>query len=81
MPSLDLKTHHVTVNKQGEAIGIRVTPYIRLCQGDGPPVFLQNGKFFYEGGEEVPDTDVPDWVEELMKGCSQEQLKATGFRS
>lgn len=81
MPSLDLKTHHVDVNKQGEAISTRVTPYIRLMQGGGPPIFLQDGRFFYEGGKEVPDKDLPDWVEEQMESCSKEQLKACGFRS
>jgi hypothetical protein len=76
-----LKTHDVTVNKAtGEAIGTRVTPYIRLCQGDGPPIFLQNGTYFYEGGEEVPKGDLPDWLEELQGKCSPEQLKACGFK-
>jgi hypothetical protein len=81
MPTLNLKTHDVTVNKQGEATGIRVTPYIRLCEGDGPPVFLQNGGFFYEGGEEVPKGKVPDFVFDLMKKCDPEALKACGFKA
>jgi len=80
LPSLNLKTHEVTVNKAtGEATGVRVTPYIRLCEGDGPPIFLQNGGYFYEGGEEVPDKDVPDWLEELQGKCKPEALKACGF--
>lgn len=79
MPSLSLKTHDVTVNKQGEATGTRVTPYIRLCEGDGPPIFLQNGRYFYEGGEEVPSKDMPDWVEVMQDKCSPAVLKACGF--
>jgi hypothetical protein len=80
LPHLSLKTHDVTVNKAtGEATGTRVTPYIRLCQGDGPPIFLQNGGYFYEGGEEVPKDKHPDWLEELQEACSRESLKACGF--
>lgn len=81
MPFLNLKTHEVTVNKStGEAIGVRVTPYIRLCDGDGPPIFLQNGSYFYEGGEEVPKDQHPDWLEELQDKVGPEALKAAGFK-
>jgi hypothetical protein len=79
--SLSLKTHEVTVNKAtGEAVGTRVTPYIRLCSGDGPPIFLQGGGYFYEGGEEVPEDQHPDWLEGMQKKCSPDALKACGFK-
>lgn len=81
MPSLSLKTHEVTVNKQGEATGVRVTPYIRLCSGSGPPIFLQGGGYFYEGGEPVPKADIPDWVEDMQRKTSADALKACGFKT
>jgi len=78
---LSLKTHEVTVNKAtGEATGVRVTPYIRLCQGDGPPIFLQNGAYFHEGGEPMEEENRPDWLDDLQRKCSPEQLKAAGFK-
>ena len=81
MPRLSLKTHEVTVSKSGEATGVQVTPYIRLCKDDGPPIFLQSGCYFYEGGEEVPKDSHPKWLEEMQKKCLPEQLKACGFKS
>jgi hypothetical protein len=77
MPTLSLKTHEVSVNKSGEATGTRVTPYIRLCAEDGPPIFLQNGLYFYEGGEQCKDP--PDWLSDMQELCSPEALKACGF--
>jgi hypothetical protein len=82
MPAtLKLKTHEVSVNKQGETLGTRVTPYIRLYAEDGPPIFLQGGAYFYEGGEQVPDEAQPDWLFDMQKKCNPEALKACGFKT
>lgn len=35
-------------------------PYMRFCIEDEPPVFVQDGRFYYAGGEEV--NTVPEWV-------------------
>jgi hypothetical protein len=80
MAGLRLKTHDVDVNRSGEAVATRVTPYIRLCEGVGPPIFLQGGGYFYEGGEEVPTKDRPEWLSKLQGACSKEALEACGFK-
>lgn len=71
-----LRTHEAAM-KQGRKIIKKINPYLRLTKGDGPPVFLQGGRFYYESGEEV--TDPPDWLDGELKKLNPEALKQVGM--
>lgn len=39
-----------------------VNPYVRLKSGrDVPPLFIQGGKVYSEGGPEIPLDELPEW--------------------
>jgi hypothetical protein len=39
---------------------VRVVPYVRICIKQKPPVLIQNGVYFDDGGKEMEK--VPAWV-------------------
>jgi hypothetical protein len=55
---------------------VRSQPYTRLNAGEGPPVFIQAGQFFSEGGPVLKPDEVPDWLDEeiarMTPGARQE---------
>lgn len=55
------------------------TPYVRIKGGglDSPPVFLQEGKIYYEDGTEVKD--LPEWFADEFKKVSPAMLKNVGM--
>jgi len=72
---LDLKTHHKQTNKQGELIGIRVIPYLRVGWGDEPPVYMQDGQFYSEENGAIDELDLPEWAIGELARCSDTALK------
>jgi len=60
---------HVVKKKEGSegAILARVSPYVRLMAEGGPPIFIQHGAFYTEGGQSMKRADLPDWFEEELK--------------
>ena len=78
---LSLKTHHfqripgtTTVRLQ------RITPYIRLCEGEGPPVFLQDGQAWSEGGEAALDrAALPPWFSAQLERLTPAARAAVGW--
>lgn len=68
---------HQPIHKDGEVIGIRATPYARLCQGD-EKVIIQAGEFYGQGGDPIDEDDVPEWVFDAidkMSLAAQQDLK------
>ena len=76
--TLSLKTHEFTM-KRGQPVISRTNPYVRLCRGEGPPVFIQGGSFYYEGGQEVKEGEFPDWLPEMLKTLSLEVREEVGL--
>lgn len=62
--AFSLKTHEVKT-RAGRTISVRSRPYARLTNGDAPPVYVQEGTFYSEGGEKYDP--VPDWVPEALE--------------
>lgn len=57
------KVHeYVRVPGTQEVRLIKTRPYSRLRSGDTPPIFVQEGKFYSEAGDEYPREAVPAWV-------------------
>lgn len=62
---------------------VRTRPYIRLKeQGDtnapaNSPIFIQDGKFFYEGGQEVDEH--PAWLSDALAKLSPKARTEVGL--
>lgn len=65
--AFSLKTH-IIKKVDGEGVKVvRSQPYVRLNSGDGPPIFIQNGGFYTEGGQAMKRADLPEWFEIELK--------------
>ena len=58
-----LRTHQ-TRTRQGQRTLVRLNPYIRLGVDGHPPIFLQGGVAYSEGGQEY-ETLPPEFEEVL----------------
>lgn len=75
--SFTLKVHdYRKIPHTNEVRLVRTTPYIRFCQRDHPPIYLQNGRFYDESG--VPE-DAPGWVLEQIDRMSDQALQRAGY--
>lgn len=75
---LSLKTHDTKKLPNGSQVVVSAKPYVRLVSGGGdPPIFVQGGHFFTEGGPELKD--VPDWVQEELEKLTPVVRKEVGL--
>jgi hypothetical protein len=45
---------------------LKTQPYVRIVSGGEPPIFVQGGVLYSEGGQRV--TEIPDWfTQEVLK--------------
>ena len=58
---LDLKVHHIVRHPEQGDVLERVTPYVRLSEGD-EKIYLQRGMVFWEEGDPVARKEWPDWL-------------------
>lgn len=58
-----------------------VNPYIRLCQGSGPPLFIQRGMVYSEGSQRIKKTDLPDWFHEELNKVAPARLAEVGWKT
>ena len=81
MAELSLKVHDYKRKKgSNQAVLLRITPYVRIRSGmDDPPVFIQGGKFFAEGGEEFDKDELPDWVPAEISKMSDSAKREAGL--
>lgn len=76
---LTLRVHEYTKVSGSQAVRLtKVTPYIRLSSGQGPPIFIQNGKLWSEGGP--PIKDIPDWFYDELAKISKTALAAVNYK-
>lgn len=52
---------------------------MRLGNGD-ESVYLQSGQVFDEGGQPMPDKDLPGWFDEAIARCNPKVLAEIGYR-
>jgi len=64
--SFSLKTHVTRRSRSGsgEAVTTRVRPYVRLAVQGKETVYIQEGRFYSEGGTEFTDDNLPDWIDD-----------------
>jgi len=78
--AFSLKTHVKNRPSDGrEAQLVRVTPYVRLNAGDGPPIYIQNGQFYCEAGDVIKAEDLPPWFEDELEAMTPEARKEVGL--
>lgn len=78
---LNLRPHSLVKRKGVVVVGEQVSPYVCLRNGDEAPVYIQGGHFFWAGGEEVPQKDVPKWAIEAANGLTEETRREVGLAS
>ncbi len=57
-----------------------MSPVVRLAQGMGPPLFIQEGKVYAEGGDEIPKDQLPGWFHEQVKIMTPQARLEIGYR-
>jgi len=55
-----------------------INPIIRLCQGTSPPLFIQGGQVWAEGGDEIENP--PDWFWEQAARMTRQARKEVGLK-
>lgn len=79
---LNLRPHALVKRKGVVVVGEQTDPYVCLRrQGDGSSeeVFIQRGRFFWPGGEEIEPGNVPDWVEGMCANLTPETRAEVGL--
>lgn len=59
---------------------MKVSPAIRLCKGMDPPLWIQEGKVYGEGGDEIPKEKLPDWFHEQVALMTPQARSEVGYR-
>lgn len=75
--TLDLRVHHWKRDKRNRAVLTKTRPYIRLRNGDSPAVFIQEGRYYTDNGEEMKK--IPSWVADHLKGVSDIVKREVGL--
>lgn len=71
------KVHNYVLEPGGMTVKLVSTnPYIRFSTEQGT-IFLQAGRFFYEGGEEVDK--LPTWLDRELEKANPKALKECGY--
>jgi hypothetical protein len=65
----------------GQLKGYKVNPYVRVMAGDGPPIYIQGGQFYSEGGHSILKKDLPPWVDNELKKLSHETKVSCGLEN
>lgn len=54
-------------------------PALRLSVKDQPPIFIQGGKTYGDGGDPIARKDLPEWFHEEIKKASPKALAECGW--
>ena len=76
--TFSLRTHEFT-SRNGQSVASRTNPYVRLVEGQNPPIFAQAGQFFYEDGSVIAEADLPGWFKPLWERVGPEVREEVGF--
>jgi hypothetical protein len=79
--ALNLSPHQYAVDPNTQnPILTRVQPYIRIHEGTDPPMFLQAGNVYSEGGGLVHEQNWPAWLPGMIERLSPGAKEETGFQ-
>lgn len=73
-----LRPHEYRTDKRtGKHMLVRALPYIRLRNGDEPPVFIQEGTFYTESGDKIETP--PAWVHSQLENVTDRAKREVGL--
>lgn len=75
---LNLRPHEYKRQpNSGMAVLTRLNPYVRLSVEGQPPIFVQDGRYYAAGGDEIKMA--PDWVKGEVAKLSDRARKEVGL--
>lgn len=79
--ALELSKVHEHKREEGtnRMLLIRLNPYARFVSAGHPPVLVQGGRFYSDGGDLYEKGKEPDWVFSELKNMSLTALKDVGL--
>lgn len=78
--AFSLKVHHYEkIPGSQQSRLVRVTPYVRITRDSHPPLYVQGGGVYGEGGQRVET--LPAWFDEEMARLSPQMREQVGWRS
>lgn len=58
----------------------KLTPYLRLCEGGSPPIYLQGGQAWSESAADpIPLEDLPPWFGEALARLTLHARQEVGW--
>lgn len=80
MPFTIEKVHvYKRQEETGRMILVESNPYTRFVQGGDPPVCIQRGSFYSDGGDRIQLPDVPQWVWYAVGKMTEDARKNIGL--
>lgn len=80
MPLTISEVHVLTRDtKTNQMIVQRTQPYTRLVQQGEPPVIVQGGNFYSDGGDRMPLSSVPDWALKQLSNRNKKSNASVGL--
>lgn len=85
MSELDLRGVHVFRKERGTSQFrlAEVHPLMRIAQknaaGLSEEIFIQNGRYWTAGGEQIRSRDLPEWAREQLSKASKTALAECGI--
>lgn len=79
--TFSLQTHIEKASKGGDSVIVRSQPYARLNRQDESPIYIQNGCFYFAGGEgPIKLSDLPDWAGDELAKMTPEARREVGLK-
>lgn len=72
-----MQTHQYRADKNGQMHIERENHYIRFNAQGQSPVYLQNGRAYWEDGEALKE--LPEWILQQLPHCNQRLLAQVGW--
>lgn len=74
------EVHQVRQDREtGRMRMVGKNPYTRFIQEGETPVIVQNGAFWTDGGDRIPDSQVPTWVWDALRKVTDDGLRNIGL--
>ena len=58
---------------------LQVRHYVRIQLEGSPPVFIQDGKYFWEGGEVIKPKDMPKGIQVEVDNMTEQARRDVGL--
>ncbi len=59
---------------------VKTNHYVRIGSDQGPPIYIQGGEIYSEGGPLLDEKDIPDWFWPEVNKLNDHALRAVKFK-